>query len=184
MVEFSFCRKKARNQKSGFFEQNLTQGQLSIPPKERRLVFLALSSVPGVGRVCLSLPFSVPLSLHQHEVQDALVEDGVLMLQGAVNDIEVRECARDVEKWVKLVFPERPLHREDRPQALETPEVTLDDHASPPGVAVLTADEDRRDVSLGASVAQIRQESPLAQDLAELPRVRPQNCDIMNAARE
>ena len=152
--------------------------------REELGVLCSLSSVPGVGRVRLSLPISVPLSLHQRDVQNAPIEEGVLMLQGAVNDIEVRECARDVEKLVELVFAQRPLPREDRPQALETPEVALDDHASPPGVTVRPADEDRRDVSLGASVAQIRQESPLAQDLAELPRVRPQNCDIMNAARE
>ena len=88
------------------------------------------------------------------------------------------------KKCVEMVFAERPLPREDRPETFETPEVALDDHSSPPGVVVGTADENRRNVSLGASVAQIRQQCPLTEDIQELPCVTPQNRDIMDASRK
>ena len=129
----------------------MTQGQLSTPRIERHLLLLALYSAQCVGSVHPSLSFSPRLSLHQHEVHDALVEDGILLLQGTKNDIEVREGARDVKKHVEVIFAERPLPREDHPKCFETPEVALDDHSSPPGVVVWTTDENRRNISPGAS---------------------------------
>ena len=113
---------------------------------------------------------------------DTLIERLVVCSEGAVVDVEVRQRAGDVEEDIKRVLRHLPGRREDRPQQLQSAEITLDDdplRAESP--LPLPAHDRRWNVSFRPTVAEVRKEGTPSEKAVDSAGVLPEDDDVVDA---
>ena len=122
--------------------------------------------------------------LDEDGTKNPFVESEIALPQWSVKDVEICEGACHVEENVKTVLSEPPCCREDGPEGLQSSKKALDENSlGPEPRHGLVTNDDRRDISLGPTISEIRKKSTPIKQTVQLGSVISQSCYVVNAAR-
>ena len=171
------------SQKGWLFSKNHVHVQ-----KECRLVFSvskAVSPSLHVRLVRCTAAFFIDLLLVEDDIQNAIVEVSVDFTKWTMKDVNIREPTRQIKEQVELVLAQHPCGGENAPKALQSAKEALDQNSFRPVLRlVLVAYNDRRNVVFRPAIPKVRQHRAALEHRVHFSGVRPENCDVRDAAGE